>query len=114
MSVQERPIKRVKADWDEVVLVCRKCSRKLDGGFGPDGDERFVKAMQRELRRETGRKTKGRKAPLGLIEVDCLDICPKGAVVVVRGSDPHSWLVVPKGADMTEIARRLGVSPAEG
>ena len=29
----------VRARWSRAVLVCGKCSRKLDGGFGPDGDQ---------------------------------------------------------------------------
>jgi hypothetical protein len=29
----------VRSNWDHAVLVCRKCSKKLDGGFGPDGGE---------------------------------------------------------------------------
>ena len=33
-----KPIKSTSTEWRDVVLVCRKCSKKLDGGFGPDGD----------------------------------------------------------------------------
>jgi hypothetical protein len=25
--------------WRDVILVCRKCSGKLDGGFGPNGED---------------------------------------------------------------------------
>lgn len=35
-------IKRVRAEWREVVLVCRKCSKKLDGGFGAKGNKRLA------------------------------------------------------------------------
>lgn len=105
-----RPIKRVRADWQEVILVCRKCSRKLGGGFGPDGDQRFAKA----LRREIGLAAKGgkaRKEKVGVLEVGCFDVCPKGAVVVVRAAEPGRWLVVPRRTPMAEVAQRLDLAP---
>jgi predicted metal-binding protein len=101
----DRPIKRVKADWSEVVLVCRKCSKKLKGGFGEDGDQKLAKA----LRKAIGAKGKGRKASAAVIEVDCLDVCPKGAVVAVRASAPREWAVVPRGASMAAVAEKLGL-----
>lgn len=104
----DRPIKRVKADWREVVLVCRKCSKKLKGGgFGVDGDQKLSKA----LRKAIGAKGKGRRAGAAVIEVDCLDVCPKDAVVVVRASTPGEWTVVPRGAAMNAVAERLGLTP---
>jgi predicted metal-binding protein len=105
--MSEKPIKRVRADWSEVVLVCRKCSKKLDGGFGADGDQRLAKA----LRKAIGAKGKGRKARAAVIEVDCLDVCPKGAVVAVRASAPGDWAVVPRGAPIQSVVERLGLAP---
>ena len=99
--------KRVGADWRDVVLVCRKCSKKLDGGFGPDGDERFAKALRRALDGGEGRKAKARRRAVGVVEVGCLDVCPKRAVVVVKGSEPKSMILIPEGAEMTEVVRRL-------
>jgi predicted metal-binding protein len=104
----DRPIKRVKADWSEVVLVCRKCSKKLKGGFGEDGDQKLAKA----LRKAIGAKGKGRKASAAVIEVDCLDVCPKGAVVAVRASAPREWAVVPRGASMAAVVEKLGLETA--
>ena len=100
----EKPFKRARSDWTEVVLVCRKCSKKLDGGFGDDGDQRLAKV----LRKRGGGK--GRKAQLGVIEVDCLDICPKNAVVAVKASSPGDWVVVPRGATTTAVFERLGLA----
>jgi hypothetical protein len=54
--MSDKPIKGVKADWNEVVLVCRKCSKKLDGGFGADGDQKLAKV----LRKAIGAKGRGR------------------------------------------------------
>ena len=105
----DKSIKRVKADWSEVVLVCRKCSKKLDGGgFGAEGDQKLAKA----LRKAIGAKGKGRKASAAVIEVDCLDICPKGAVVAVRASAPKDWAVIPRGASMTAVVETLGLADA--
>ena len=106
--MSDKSIKRVKADWSEVVLVCRKCSKKLDGGFGEDGDQKLAKA----LRKAIGAKGKGRKANAAVIEVDCLDVCPKGAVVAVRASAPKDWAVVPRGASIQSVVQRLGLTQA--
>ena len=103
--MDNKPIKCVKADWNEVVLVCRKCSKKLKGGFGADGDQKLAKA----LRKTIGAKGKGRKSSAAVIEVDCLDVCPKGAVVAVRASAPNEWAVVPRGASMVAVVEKLGL-----
>jgi predicted metal-binding protein len=101
-----RPIKQVRADWQDIVLVCRKCSKRLDGGFGRNGEETLAKS----LRRSTGGRKKGRKGPIGVIEVDCLDICPKGAVVAMRAAAPDDWAVVPAGTPIARVIARLGLT----
>jgi len=106
----DKTMKRVRADWDEIVLVCRKCSKKLDGGFGKRGDQSLAKGLRKML----GAKAVGRKASLAVIEVDCLDICPKGAVVAFRAAAPGDWAIVPKGAPLDGVARRLGLRAAGG
>jgi predicted metal-binding protein len=99
----------VRSNWSNAVLVCRKCSKKLDGGFGPNGDERLAKALRRRLKLK-----KGRKAAAGIVEVNCLGICPKGAVTVVNGADSREWLLVRSGADLDDLARDLDLaSPAD-
>lgn len=94
---------QVRSNWANAVLVCRKCSKKLDGGFGV-GDERLAKALRRHLSLK-----KGRKAAAGIIEVDCLGICPKGAVTVVNGAQSRDWLLVQPGADLDMLAKELGI-----
>lgn len=105
----DKPFKRARSDWTEVILVCRKCSKKLDGGFGQDGDQRLAKA----LRKSVGGK--GRNAKIGVIEVGCFDICPKNAVVTVKASKPGDWVIVPRGASTQAVTERLelGGSVAE-
>lgn len=92
----------VRTNWRNVALICRKCSKKLDGGFGPDGDERLAKALRKHLALK-----KGRKADAGIVEVNCLGVCPKGAVTVVNGADSREWLLVRPGADMDELTQAL-------
>lgn len=97
----------VRSNWRSAVLVCRKCSKKLDGGFGPKGDERLAKALRKHLALK-----KGRKAQAGVIEVNCLGVCPKNAVTVVNGADAREWLLVRPGTDLDELARGLDLDPA--
>lgn len=96
----------VPAAWERALLVCAKCSRKLGGGFGPEGKTPLAKA----LRRQPG-AGKGRKARIGVVEVKCLGVCPKRAVTVVDTSDPGRWHLVPPGTDVAEIAGGLLADP---
>lgn len=98
----------VRSNWQNAVLVCRKCSKKLDGGFGDGGDERLAKALRKHLALK-----KGRKAAAGIIEVNCLGVCPKGAVTVVNGAQAREWLLVRRGADLGELAQALDLAPSE-
>lgn len=101
-------IKRVRAEWRDVILVCRKCSKKIDGGFGKKKGERLAKVLRKALA-VPGQKTKGRKASVGVIEVGCFDICPKKAVTTVRAGSPGTWHVVPKGMPIDEVIADLGL-----
>ena len=96
--------KLIKADWDTAILVCAKCSKRLDGGFGKKGKQRLAKALKAYL----GVK-RFRKSRLGVVEVKCLGVCPRGAVTVVNAADPKRWRLVPKGADLAEVAAGLGI-----
>ena len=100
-------IKTAKTEWRDLILVCKKCSKKLDGGFGPDGDKTLKKALRKYL---TPPKTrKGRKGPLAVIETGCFDICPRNAVIAVNAAQPKALLIVPAGADLFEVKARLGL-----
>lgn len=95
-----KPIRTVPTEWQEVILVCGKCSKKLGGGFGPHGDKRLDKAL--------GLK-KGRKAPVQFVRVSCFDICPKNAVTVAKTSEPGRLHLIPRGMPADEIAVELGL-----
>jgi predicted metal-binding protein len=95
----------VRSNWSNTVLVCVKCSKKLNGGFGPKGKTPLAKALRKHL----GLK-KGRKGAAGIVEVKCLGVCPRGAVTVVNGSATRDWLLVPRNADLDALAGELGLS----
>lgn len=115
------PDRTARTRWREVILVCRKCQKKLDrktdGGFGPDGDQTLRKALKRYLKPEF-RVGKGRKAEIAVIETGCLDICPKGAVAAVNAARPEAVQILAPGVDLLTLQRRLGLPsrrpPAEG
>ena len=107
MSKTPQTFKVSKTRWNEVVLVCRKCSKKLKGGYGPDGDQTLKKALRRYLH-----AGKGRKADLAVVGADCFDVCPRNAVVAVNTRRPEELLIVPAGADLLEVKARLGLDDA--
>ena len=98
----------VRSDWQAVVLVCGKCSRKVKGGFGADGRTTLDKALRAFIG-----KGKGRKAGMGAYEVPCLKVCPKHAVTVVDGARPGKWLIVPVGTPVAHVAAQLGLRARE-
>lgn len=100
-------MKSVRAEWRKAVLICRKCTKKVGGGFGTKGRTPLVKALRAELG-----VAKGRKAAIGLVEVDCLKICPKHAVTVVDTARPGEWLVVKAGTGVADVAAWLGTDGA--
>ena len=110
--MSDRKLRRVKARWQEFALVCRKCSKRLNGGFGDAGDQRLAKALRQHLR-QAGEPAKGRKARLGVVEVGCLDICPKHGVVVIRSGAPGDWLIIPAGMPLVEVAALLAQGEAQ-
>lgn len=103
--MEARLTQLVKSQWETAILVCAKCSKRLDGGFGKHGKQRLAKALKAYL----GVK-RFRKARVGVVEVKCLGICPRGAVTVVNAADPSRWRLVAKGADLAQIAGELGIA----
>jgi len=95
-------IRVLASRWQGSVMVCGKCSKKLGGGFGEKGRTPLAKMLRAVL----GLK-KGRKAERGVVEVKCLGICPKNAVVMLDGARPDRWLLVPAGADASEVVATL-------
>ena len=105
--METRGLRTIRSDWADTILVCKKCSKKLGGGFGPKGKTPLAKALRQELHVK-----KGRKGALGIIEVTCLGICPKGAVTVVNGAKPGEWMLVSEGADIPSVVDGVGLRAA--
>jgi len=89
---EDGQVRLVETGWSEVLLICRKCSKKLKGGFGPEGRDTLRTALRGRLRES------GRRGEVGLIEVKCFGVCPKGAVTVAMASEPGVLRIVPKGS----------------
>jgi predicted metal-binding protein len=94
----------VRSNWSATVLVCGKCSKKIDGGFGEKGRTTLTRALK------TLGGGKRRKSGFGVIETRCLGVCPKGAVTVIDAAHPGEWMLVEKGTPIQEVAERLGLS----
>jgi predicted metal-binding protein len=105
--VETGVIRVLASRWQGSVLVCGKCSKKLGGGFGEKGRMPLAKLLRTAL----GLK-KGRKAERGVVEVKCLGVCPKNAVVMIDGARPDRWMLVPAGAEANEIVTTLTEPPS--
>lgn len=104
-------MKPIKSDWTDVVLVCRKCAKKLKGGFGAEGRDSLPAALKAEIARREGgkpmKKPRRKGAQVAVVEVDCLDICPKNAAVLIPAGAPERWLSVPRGADIPALVEAI-------
>lgn len=96
----------IRANWSHAILVCKKCQKRAKARFGPEGDPSLAKALKRRL--PAG---KGRKARLGVVEVPCLDICPKKGpkkgVVLIDTRHPERWHIVRDDADIDRLAEDM-------
>lgn len=92
-------MKPVRSNWAGALLVCGKCSRRMEGGFGPKGKAPLAKYLRKAF------GLKGRKAPLGVVETRCLGICPRGAVVLVDSRAPDRWRLVRPGDDLAALVQ---------
>ncbi|KAA5608157.1 (2Fe-2S) ferredoxin domain-containing protein [Rhodovastum atsumiense] len=90
-----------KTHWQSVLLVCGKCSRKLDGGFGHKQRE----ALRDELR--SALDDAGHRRDVEVIETKCLGECPKDAVAVVNGSAPGTLYAVPAGMPAQDVLAQV-------
>lgn len=97
-------IRRHRSNWQDCVLICRKCTKKAKGGFGKKGRESLRAVLKDALK-----AGKGRAARLGLLEAPCFKLCPKRAVTVARGSIPGSLFAVPVRSETEAIVGGLGL-----
>ncbi len=94
-------IELIATQWKQVIVVCRKCSKKMHGGFGPDGKHGLPDVLKAELRRT------GRRRTVRIVESKCLGLCPKKAVAIIPAQDPGAMLRVPMGTDPAAVLAKL-------
>ncbi len=99
--MDDSSISATPAPWQQVALVCGKCSRKLGGGFGKKGKHDLVDVLR------DATKAAGQRRAVRVLEVGCLGLCPKRAVTAVSSARPDQVLVVPAGAEGAAVLARL-------
>lgn len=99
--MENSSISATPAPWQQVALVCGKCSRKLGGGFGKKGKHGLQDVLKEAA------KVAGQRRAVRVMEVGCLGLCPKRAVSAVSSARPDEVLVVPAGAEGTAVLARL-------
>jgi predicted metal-binding protein len=87
--------------WRTVVIVCRKCGKKLHGGFGRKRKETLGTLLRQTLREIPKRRE------IRICETACLGLCPKGGVTALNATNPGTIHVIPAGADGAEVAETL-------
>ena len=93
-------IRSIPVKWRSFVLVCGKCSRKLDGGFGKKGRHKLDTVLRDAL------KSAGRRE-LRVVRTGCLGLCPKRAVTVAWSAQPGELMAVPEGIGPDAVLARL-------
>ena len=94
-------IESVATPWLDLIVVCGKCSKKLDGGFGDDGEDSLARALKHELR------ASGRRRTVRVLESKCLGLCPKGAVTVLPGRNPGAMLTIAAGVAASTVLETI-------
>jgi predicted metal-binding protein len=87
--------------WRTVLVICRKCGKKLDGGFGRKRKESLKSVLRQNFR------DAGRRRDIRICETACLGVCPKGGVTALNATHPGTIHVIPAGADVAEAIQTL-------
>jgi predicted metal-binding protein len=103
-----RTILKRPTRWENIVLLCGKCARKLDGGYGAKGKDK-LRTVLREGLKETGHRRDVR-----IIETRCMGLCPKNATTLVITSRPDSMFAVPAGTPQADALRLVFETGEQG
>ena len=95
------PIRARSTPWKAVILLCGKCARKMDGGYGLNGKDK-LRTVLREAFRE-----KGRRRDVRIIETRCMGICPKKAVTAMNVSRHDKIFTIPTGTAAYDMMAQL-------
>lgn len=93
--------KTYSAPWQgQLILACRKCQKKLKG----DPDLRGLA----KLRTTVKRYNKGHpESTLHVINVQCMDLCPKDGVTVCDPRNPSRLMILRREADIRTICHAV-------
>ena len=105
--MKDHRIRTVATRSDTLVAICRKCGKKLGGGFGDGGKQSLAKALKQALD-----LPKWKRSPVRLVETGCMKLCPRGAVAVTTSGDARLVYVVPERTPIAEVAAHLGLVKA--
>ncbi len=95
-------------EWRTILLVCRKCGKKLKGGFGPKQRDDLKSLLRQTLRAQ------GHRRDVRVIETGCLGVCPKKGVTALNASHPASLHIIPAGTDAAAAVETLLHPGADG
>ena len=87
--------------WKTVILLCGKCARKMNGGYGSKGKDTLRTVLRDALR------VKGHRRDVRIIETRCMGICPKKAVTALNASHPDRIFTIPKSTGTDEAMAQL-------
>jgi predicted metal-binding protein len=93
--------------WKNIILLCGKCARKREGGYGPKGKQ-TLKSNLREALQEAGHRRDTQ-----IIETRCMGLCPKHATTMVAACRPGVMFAVPVGTPVEETLQLALGSQAE-
>jgi predicted metal-binding protein len=90
-------LKSYPATWKgHLVLACQKCQKKLKGNDELAALAKLKKSVKRHNKRHPD-------APIHLVRVPCMDLCPKDAVTVVLPQQPGRLSILRSEADIDQL-----------
>lgn len=100
-------IRTVTTRSQTLVAICKKCGKKVGGGFGDGGSKSLAKALKKHLD-----LPKWKRSPVRIVETGCMKLCPRGAVAVATSGDAALVYVIPAATPVAQVAAHLGLAAA--
>lgn len=101
-------LKTYAAPWDgRLILACRKCQKKLKG----DPDLRALAKLKKTIKR---RNKEHPEQALYVINVPCMDLCPKDGVTVCNPAEmPLRLSILRSKGDIERMVHKPGAREAD-
>ncbi len=87
-----------------LLAICKKCGKKVGGGFGDDGSKSLAKALVKHLG-----LPKWKRSRVRIVETGCMKLCPRRAVAVTTSRNPGLIYVVPQETPIVDVTAHLGL-----